>query len=83
MATHDPIHDFDFLMGRWRLRHRRLKARLAGCREWDEFDSESTAIPILGGLGNIDDNVLDIPSGRYHAVSIRTFDPRTDRKSVV
>ena len=33
--------DFDFWMGRWAVRNRRLVQRLAGSDEWDEFDSRS------------------------------------------
>jgi hypothetical protein len=60
-ATTKPgpaVHDFDFYMGTWRVRHRRLKERLAGNDEWQEFEGTSTAWPILDGAGNIDDNVL-------------------------
>ncbi len=75
----DGRHDFDFLFGTWKLRHRRLNRRLVGETEWTEFDSTCVAHPILGGLGNIDENVLELPSGRYEAVSMRLFDPATNR----
>ena len=81
-ATIEPgpaVHDFDFLPGTYRVHHRRLVARLAGSDEWQEFDGMSTAWPILGGAGNVDDNVLELPDGTYRAISIRTFDPSTDQ----
>src|SRR6266403_5923537 len=31
------VHDFDFLVGRWRVHHRKLKERLANNHEWIEF----------------------------------------------
>jgi hypothetical protein len=68
-------HDFDFFMGSWRVRHRRLKERLVGNREWEEFGGETTAQAILGGSGNIDDNEIELPGGAYRAVTLRTFDP--------
>ena len=34
----DAPHDFDFLVGSWNVRHRKLKTRLAGSNDWDEFD---------------------------------------------
>ena len=72
------LRDFDFLMGgTWRVSHRRLKARLAGNNEWEEFDGTLAAHKILGGQGNIDDNVLNIPSGSYRAFAVRSFDPKT------
>ena len=72
------VHDFDFLFGRWQVRHRRLKHRLVGSDEWETFDGTCHAWPVLGGAGNIDDNVLELPGGTYRAVSLRSFDPATD-----
>ena len=76
------VHDFDFYMGSWRVHHRRLKERLAGSDEWQEFEGTSTAWPILDGAGNIDDNVLELPDGAYRALSLRSYDPATDRWSI-
>ena len=47
--------DFDFLMGRWTVHNRKLKARLQGSREWLEFPATNDARPLLGGLGNEDE----------------------------
>lgn len=68
---------FDFLHGRWRVYHRKLAERLAGSSEWIEFPGTLDVRPILGGLGNVDDNVLDDPAGAYLATSLRLFDPVT------
>lgn len=76
------VHDFDFYMGSWRVRHRRLTKRLMGSDHWQEFEGTSTAWPILGGAGNIDDNVLELPDGQYRAISIRTYDPASDQWSI-
>lgn len=67
--------DFDFAFGHWQVRHRRLDRRLAGCTDWTEFSGTSSTRPILGGNGNVEDNVIDFPSGQYRAVAIRSFDP--------
>ena len=72
--TRSTAHDFDFLLGRWQVRHRRLRERLAGCDDWQLFDGSCSAQPLLGGHGNVDDNVLDLPGGAYRAVSLRSFD---------
>ena len=66
-------HDFDFLHGSWRISHRYLKDRLAGCHEWQEFSSEMRCWPILGGAGNMDEG--EISSRGYHAMTIRLYDP--------
>jgi hypothetical protein len=76
MTSGSP-HDFDFIFGSWRVEHRRLTARLADCESWEEFDGTCTARPILDGLGNVDDNVVNLPSGSYRAASVRSFDAAT------
>lgn len=76
------INDFDFLMGSWHIRHRRLKERLAGCQDWEIFEGTCTARHILGGSGNLDDNLLELPSGSYRAVTLRTFSPATGLWSI-
>jgi len=68
--------DFDFFMGRWRVRHHRLKRRLANCDDWDDFSGTSSARPLLGG-GNIDENEIPLPGDPYIGVTLRTYDPKT------
>jgi hypothetical protein len=69
------IGDFDFLVGRWRVSHRRLVGRLVGSTNWQEFDGECSMQKVLGGQANVDDNILNVPSGTYHAMTLRVFDP--------
>jgi hypothetical protein len=71
--------DFDFVLGDWTVRHRRLKQRLAGCTEWVEFDGEMSTRPILGGFGNLEDNLLRFPEGEFRAIALRAFDPSTSQ----
>src|SRR3569832_2153311 len=76
--TDDPAsHDFDFLFGAWKVRHRYLRGRLVGSNDWIEFDGTLRAAPLLGGTGNYDDNTLEKPEGFYRAVTLRAFDPAT------
>jgi len=74
--------DFDFFHGDWRVRHRRLRARLVGSADWDAFDGTCRVWPLLGGAGNVDDNTLDLPGGAYRAVTLRSFDPATGLWSI-
>ena len=75
-------NDFDFFIGKWRVHHRRLKERLAHSNDWEEFEGTSTVQKILGGLGNMDDNVIELPSGTYRAATIRTYDPAKQRWTI-
>ena len=74
--------DWDFLVGRWTVKHRRLKARLAGSTEWEEFGGTSVLKLTLGGAGTFDENVLELPGGTYQAVGIRAYDPKTSQWSI-
>ncbi len=82
MSTNLPPDDFDFIIGDWRVRHRRLKTRLAGCREWIAFEGTSSTRKILGGFGNLEDNALDLPDDAYRAAALRSFDPTTATWSI-
>jgi len=74
--------DFDFAVGDWQVRHRRLRDRLVGCTEWVEFDGEMSTRKVLGGYGNVEDNLLHLPEGAYRALALRSFDPRTRQWSI-
>lgn len=80
--NHPGAHDFDFLIGDWQVRHARLKARLCRCDEWQAFDGHCSMRPLLDGRGNVDDNVLDLPEGRYRAVGLRSFDPASGQWAI-
>jgi len=69
--------DWDWLVGSWDVWHRRLKERLAGSNDWEEFNGKSVGWLILDGWGNVDDNIVDIPSGTYRGLTVRAFDPAT------
>jgi hypothetical protein len=84
-AVHSPaghVDDFDFLVGDWKVRHRRLVGRLVGSTTWEEFDGECRMQKVLGGRVNVDDNVLEAASGAYRAAAIRTFDPTSNAWSI-
>jgi hypothetical protein len=76
------VHDFDFFAGDWTVRHRQLKRRLAGDTEWVLFGGATTTRLMLGGLGNIDENVIDKPGGAYEAITLRLFDPSSGQWSI-
>ena len=76
------VHDFDFLIGRWTVKHRRLKHRLAHNQEWETFSGTCEARTLMGGQANVDDNVIELPAGTYRAATLRTFDPATKTWSI-
>ena len=86
MSTETPakpgISDFDFLIGSWKVHHRRLKSRLAWCTEWIESEGTCQARRVMGGQANIDDNVIEGSMGAYRACSFRMFDPMSGQWSI-
>ena len=81
-ATDVARRDWQFIYGRWTVRHRRLVARLAGSDEWQEFSGTSDFRPLMDGLANVDDNTLDLPGDPYRAVSLRSWDPASGQWSI-
>ncbi len=75
-------HDWDWLVGNWTVKHHRLKGRLVGSTTWEDFNGTSKLWLTLGGLGTVDDNVLELPEGTYRAVGMRAFDPKTGRWAI-
>jgi hypothetical protein len=71
------LHDFDFLVGNWRVHHRRLKERLADSHEWLEFDGTLRNWKLMDGWGNVGENFFDMPGGAYRGVGMRAYDPKT------
>ena len=77
-------HGFDFLWGTWHIQNRRLRSRLTGSDDWEEFAARGTCRPILGGRGNVDDFVPLDGSGwsGFEGGSLRLCDPATGLWSI-
>ena len=76
------VKDFDYLIGHWKLKNRKLKSRLTGDTAWVAFESSVTMYPILEGNGNID-KYTDTATGKpYEGVALRLFNPKTKLWSI-
>src|SRR5262245_51378434 len=67
-------HDFDFLVGEWRVHHSRLKP---GAHEWVRFEGTCSNRALMNGSANMEEHALDAPAGAYRAVGLRAYDPTT------
>lgn len=77
MSESPALHDFDFLRGSWRVRNRRLNARLEGSDEWEEFETIVESVPLMGGRGNLDTyRGVDI---EMTAIALRLLDSATSQ----
>jgi hypothetical protein len=76
----DGVGDFDFFVGTWNVANRRLRTRLAGSDEWDEFPGTSTCWSLFGGAGNVDEIVF--PTEGFAGTTLRLFDPARNKWSL-
>jgi len=69
--------DFDFFLGDWKVRHRRLAQRLVGSTEWEEYEGTTRCQAILGGLANFNDSITHRAGATYRSLGLRAFDAKT------
>ncbi len=69
--------DFDFYVGKWRIRNRKLKNRLQNSSEWFEFDAELEMSTMLNGRGNIDHFYTEVEGQSFEGMTLRIFNPTT------
>ncbi len=77
MGHEERSSDFDFFIGRWKVKNRRLRERLKGSNAWDEFEGTMVARHIWGGRANTDEYEADAPFGHIQGMTLRLFDPRS------
>jgi hypothetical protein len=75
-------HDFDFLVGHWTTRQRRLKHRLQGSDDWECFDATTTNQHLPGGVINFDTLVAPHWRPGWVGMSLRVFNPATKLWSI-
>lgn len=73
-------HDFDFLVGRWRVANRRLRQRLVGSDDWEFVEARQEAWTHLDGQVSIDEIAFE---GRgWKGFTLRTLDMKARRWSI-
>jgi hypothetical protein len=83
-AERDGQHDFDFLVGSWRIHLKRLVRRLAGSTEWVEFDGTLICRQVLGGRGEVEEFNVDSPEKNIHiqGMALRLYNPQSRQWSI-
>jgi hypothetical protein len=82
VQVHDGRNDFDFLIGTWDSRQRRLRERLKGSGSWEEFPAKLEVRKVLGGLGNFDELVMERESGVMRGATLRLYDLNSHQWSI-
>lgn len=76
-STTSSASDFDFLQGKWKVHNRKLKTRLAGSSEWNEFESELHMRKTLNGMGNVENYYASFDGKPFEGMAIRLFNDTT------
>ncbi len=71
------VRDFDFFLGRWNVRHRRLGRRLVRDDTWETFDGTTTCQSLLDGAVNLNESIAHRASGTTRGMGLRAFDAAT------
>lgn len=75
-------NDFYFLVGKWKLKDKKLKSRLTNSNEWIEFESTVEMQKLLNGIGNMDIYKTMFDGKPFEGVALRLFNPKTKLWSI-
>ncbi len=78
-TVRDGQHDFDFIIGRWKV-HLRRKAE--GSDVWTESDGFGVYRKVWGGRANLNEFFTNSPSGHVEGLTLRTYNPQTHQWSL-
>jgi len=70
-------NDFDFFIGKWKLKNRILKKNPDNTISWNEFEATQEMHVILNGLGNSDNYLAERNGKPFEGMTLRLFNPQT------
>jgi hypothetical protein len=78
----DGQHDFDPMIGRFKITVKRLKTTLRGAHDWYEMTGISNCRAIWNGRANIEEFEADGPYGHLEAMMVRLYSPASHQWSL-
>jgi hypothetical protein len=73
-------NNFDWFVGTWTSKQRRLREVLAGSDDWYEFPGDHRSWSVLNGAGNFDEAVF--PTQGFAGVTLRLYNKSRDEWSL-
>ena len=73
------LHDFDFLVGEWRVHHRVLNAT---SKKWNEFDGTASNRPLMEGWANVEEHMFNRPAGVSRGIAMRAYDAKSGQWAI-
>lgn len=81
-ADRDGQQDFDFEIGTWTTKLRRLQEPLSGSTTWIDYEGTSIVREVLGGRANLVELDVEGASGRIEGLSLRLYNPESRQWSL-
>lgn len=78
-GVRDGQHDWDSLMGAWKMHLRKRLHPLTGSNEWAEFESHDLTRKVWNGRANLDELEADGPTGHIEGMTLRLYNPPTQQ----
>jgi hypothetical protein len=84
LPQRDGSHDFDFLIGDWKVHVRRLPDRLNNSNTWDEYDGISNHHKLLDSNANFEQFEVSGTDKKLHikGQTLRLYNPATRQWSI-
>lgn len=81
-GVRDGRKDFDFEIGTWKTRLRRLIKPLTGSSTWVEYEGTTIVRKVWNGRANLVELDVTGPAGRIEALSLRLYNPEARQWSL-
>jgi hypothetical protein len=78
----DGSHDFDFEIGVWKTRLRRLVHPLTGSTTWVAYEGTTVVRKVWNGRANLVELRADGPEGHFEGLNLRLYDPGSHQWSL-
>jgi hypothetical protein len=78
----DGQNDFDFEIGTWKTKLKRLLNPLSGSTTWIEYEGTTVVRKVWNGRANLVELVADGPGGRFEGLSLRLYNPQSRQWSL-
>ena len=75
-------HDFDFLIGAWKVHLRRLQHPLTGSHTWIDIHGADLERKIWHGRANLEEFEGDGPTGHLEGLALRLYNPQSQQWSI-
>jgi hypothetical protein len=78
-SRHDGQHDFDFLVGSWKIHLKKLLHPLTGSKEWVEFDGTVVCHKVWDGRAELEEFNVDSPGKHIeiHGMALRLYNSKS------